>query len=160
ERIGVSGILTMVVYAILLAREAPARTTARLRVPSYAVWEAMVFILNVLAFILIGMQLRPIWSRLDDACRLAYLEITALVLVAQLLARAAWVVVFRIGVWLVLTLGRLRGFKVPSPPSFKSGIVVSWCGMRGIVTLATAFALPESFPYRDLIQFTAFAVVL
>src|SRR5262249_32010899 len=43
---------------------------------------------------------------------------------------------------------------------FKSGIVVSWCGMRGIVTLATAFALPESFPYRDLIQFTAFAVVL
>jgi len=160
ERIGVSGILTMVVYAMLLAREAPARTTARLRVPSYAVWETVVFILNVLAFILIGMQLRPIWSRLDDAVRLQYCEIAALVLVAVILARAAWVVVFRIGVWLVFALGRLRGAKVPAMPSFKSGIVVSWCGMRGIVTLATAFALPESFPYRDLIQFTAFAVVL
>src|ERR1700749_184670 len=45
-------------------------------------------------------------------------------------------------------------------PSFKSGMVVSWFGMRGIVTLATAFALPESFPYRDLILFTTFAVVL
>jgi CPA1 family monovalent cation:H+ antiporter len=40
------------------------------------------------------------------------------------------------------------------------GIIVSWCGMRGIVTLAAAFALPESFPYRDLILLTAFAVVL
>ena len=39
-------------------------------------------------------------------------------------------------------------------PSLKGGLVVSWCGMRGIVTLATAFALPEDFPYRDLILFT------
>ena len=57
----------MVVFAITLARTAPARTPARLRVPSYAVWETVVFVLNVLAFMLIGMQLRPIWSRLDDA---------------------------------------------------------------------------------------------
>jgi monovalent cation/hydrogen antiporter len=160
ERIGVSGILTIVVFAMLLAREAPLRTSARLRVPSYAVWETVVFILNVLAFILIGMPLHPIWSRLDDAVRLQYCEIAACVLVAVILARAAWVVVFRIGVWLVLALGRLRGAEVPATPSFKSGIIVSWCGMRGIVTLATAFALPESFPYRDLIQLTAFAVVL
>jgi CPA1 family monovalent cation:H+ antiporter len=45
-------------------------------------------------------------------------------------------------------------------PTVKSGIVVSWCGMRGIVTLAAAFALPETFPYRDLILLTAFSVVL
>ncbi len=45
-------------------------------------------------------------------------------------------------------------------PTFKGGLVVSWCGMRGIVTLAAAFALPEGFPYRDLILLTAFAVVL
>ena len=42
----------------------------------------------------------------------------------------------------------------------QGGIVISWCGMRGIVTLAAAFALPEGFPYRDLILLTAFAVVL
>ena len=45
-------------------------------------------------------------------------------------------------------------------PTVKGGIVVSWCGMRGIVTLAAAFALPESFPYRDLMLLTAFTVVL
>ena len=45
-------------------------------------------------------------------------------------------------------------------PTVEGGIVVSWCGMRGIVTLAAAYALPEVFPYRDLILLTAFAVVL
>ena len=59
EHIGLSGILTIVAYAITLARTAPARTPARLRVPTYAVWETVVFVLNVLAFVLIGLQLRP-----------------------------------------------------------------------------------------------------
>ena len=45
-------------------------------------------------------------------------------------------------------------------PTVQGGIVISWCGMRGIVTLAAAFALPEGFPQRDLILLTAFAVVL
>jgi CPA1 family monovalent cation:H+ antiporter len=45
-------------------------------------------------------------------------------------------------------------------PSLGGGIVVSWCGMRGIVTLAAAFALPDEFPYRDQILLTAFVVVL
>jgi CPA1 family monovalent cation:H+ antiporter len=50
--------------------------------------------------------------------------------------------------------------RLMAPPSVAGGIVVSWCGMRGIVTLAAAFALPNEFPYRDLILLTAFAVVL
>src|SRR5258708_203217 len=70
ERIGLSGILTIVAYAIAIARTAPQRTPARLRVPSYAVWDTAVFVLNVLAFMLIGLQLRPIWQRLDDPVRL------------------------------------------------------------------------------------------
>ena len=66
------------------------------------------------------------------------------------------------------TIARWRirrfGFHPPRPmmaPTVKGGIVISWCGMRGIVTLATAFALATAaFPHRDLIVFTAFAVVL
>src|SRR4051812_31034333 len=72
ERLGLSGILTIVIYAITLARYAPARTPARLRVPTYAVWETVVFVLNVLAFMVIGMQLGPIWSHLDDTVRTEY----------------------------------------------------------------------------------------
>jgi NhaP-type Na+/H+ or K+/H+ antiporter len=52
-----NGILTIVAYAVTIARTAPARTPARLRVPTYAVWETAIFMLNVLAFMLIGMAL-------------------------------------------------------------------------------------------------------
>ena len=160
EHLGLSGILTIVVYAMMLARRAPEGMSAALRVPTYAVWETAVFILNVLAFIMIGLQLGPIWSRLDDTVRWQYCEIAACVLAAVILARAAWVAIFRIGLRFAVSLERWRGSQSLVMPSFKSGIIVAWCGMRGIVTLATAFALPEDFPYRDLILFTAFAVVL
>ena len=67
DRIGLSGVLTMVCYAVTVARWAPARTPARLRLPSYAVWETVVFVLNVLAFVFIGLQVRPIVGGLEPA---------------------------------------------------------------------------------------------
>jgi len=158
ERIGLSGILTIVAFAITIARTAPARIPARLRVPTYAVWETAVFILNVLAFILIGMQLRPIWTRLDEMVRTEYVVIAACVLAAVIVARIAWVMFYGVIFRAVVASGLLHPRM--AAPTVRGGIVVSWCGMRGIVTLAAAFALPENFPYRDLILLTAFAVVL
>jgi len=160
EHIGLSGILTIVAYAITIARTAPARTPARLRVPSYAVWETAVFVLNVLAFMLIGMQLRPIWSRLDDPVRWKYCLIAAAVLGAVILARIAWVILYGTTLRALIARGLFHPRRPMAVPTVKGGIVVSWCGMRGIVTLAAAFALPASFPYRDLMLLTAFAVVL
>jgi CPA1 family monovalent cation:H+ antiporter len=161
EHIGLSGILTIVAYAITIARTAPARIPARLRVPSYAVWETVVFVLNVLAFMLIGLQLRPIWERLDDPVRSKYCLIAAAVLGAVILTRIAWVMSYNTALRLVIAR---RGFhprrRTMAPPTLQGGIVMAWCGMRGIVTLAAAFALPLGFPYRDLILLTAFAVVL
>ena len=160
EHIGLSGILTIVAYAITIARTAPARTPARLRVPSYAVWDTVIFVLNVLAFMLIGMQLRPIWSRLDDPVRFKYCAVAAGVLATVILVRIAWVMSYNVASR--LTIAR-RGFHPRRPmaaPTTQGGIVASWCGMRGIVTLAAAYALPLGFPYRDLILLTAFAVVL
>src|SRR5256885_14186095 len=58
---------------------------------------------------------------------------------------------------------RRYGFHPPRPmlrPSIGSGLVISWAGMRGIVSLAAAMALPPEFPYRDFIALTAFCVVL
>ena len=165
ERIGLSGILTIIAYAITIARTAPARIPARLRVPTYAVWETTVFILNVLAFILIGMQLRPIWTRLDDVVRADYVAVAAWVLAAVIVARIVWVMFYGVTFRAViasgfLAPGLLHGPRAMAVPTLRGGILVSWCGMRGIVTLAAAFALPENFPYRDLILLTAFAVVL
>jgi Na+/H+ antiporter len=159
EHIGLSGILTIVAYAITIARTAPARTPARLRVPAYAVWETAVFILNVLAFMLIGMQLRPIWTRLDDVVRTEYVAIAAYVLAAVILARIVWVMIYGVTLRTLVAQGLLHPRNL-AVPTVKGGMVVAWCGMRGIVTLAAAFALPESFPYRDLILLTACSVVL
>jgi monovalent cation/hydrogen antiporter len=168
ENLHLSGILTMVVLAIATARRSPDLMPARIRVPSYAVWEVAVFVLNVLAFVLIGFQLKSIVERLDRSSWVESLSVAAAVCVAVILARIAWVSV-------AAALGRWR-YGPASPESRKSNdlgavspraaVLVGWCGMRGIVTLATALALPTgdagapAFPYRDLILFTAFAVVL
>ena len=160
ERLGLSGILTIVIYAVTLARFAPARTPARLRVPTYAVWETVVFVLNVSAFMLIGMQLGPIWSHLNESVRMEYCIFAASVLAVVIVARIAWVMFYGAAFRVMAALGSVPSGLATSVPTIKRGLVVSWCGMRGIVTLAAAFALPEAFPYRDLILLTAFAVVL
>lgn len=160
EHVGLSGILTIVVYAITLARTTPERTPARLRVPTYAVWETVVFVLNVLAFMLIGLQLRPIWERLDDPVRWQYCMFAAAVLGVVILTRIAWVMSYNTVLRFLIARGAFNPGPPMATPTPGSGIVVSWCGMRGIVTLAAAYALPEGFPYRDLFLLTAFAVVL
>ena len=160
DRAGLSGILTIVTYAITIAQRAPASTPARLRVPSYAVWEAAVFVLNVLAFVMIGLQVGPIVGSLEPNQRSWYLAIGGAVLATVILVRMAWVMSYN-----ALVRWRIRrvGFPPPRPmmaPTVKSGVVISWSGMRGIVTLATALALPGGFPHRNLIVLTAFSVVL
>ncbi|MEW6767402.1 MAG: sodium:proton antiporter [Pseudomonadota bacterium] len=160
EKLGLSGILTIVAYAVTLARSIPAYTPARMRVPSYAVWETMVFLLNVLAFVLIGMQLRPIWANLSEEVRIHYCFVAAAVLATVIVTRIVWVMGFN-GVRLAFITHygfNPRGSAI-GRPTVKGGILVSWCGMRGIVTLAAAFALPEGFPFRDLILLVAFSVV-
>jgi CPA1 family monovalent cation:H+ antiporter len=155
EALHLSGILTMVVFAMSVARDAPALIPARLRIPSYAVWEVVVFVLNVLAFILVGLQLKPILARLDRPTAMTYLGTAVAVCAAVIVVRIVWV-------WASETIGRLRhrgldGSRCGSP---RNAVVVAWCGMRGIVTLAAALALPTEFPHRDLILFTSFCVVL
>src|SRR5262249_41686852 len=90
DRIGLSGVLTMVGYAITVARTAPARTPARIRVPSYAVWETVVFLVNVLAFIFIGLQVRPILASLDPSARGRYFAVAFAVLLTVIAVRIAW----------------------------------------------------------------------
>jgi monovalent cation/hydrogen antiporter len=158
ERIRLSGVLTIVSYAITLARHT--RMPARLRVPSYAVWDTAVFVLNALAFILIGLQIRPIMERLSPAERARDIGFAAAVLVVVVVVRIAWVMLFNTAWrWKLRRFGT-RARRPLSPPTPRTGLLASWCGMRGIVTLAAALALTPTFPQRDLIVLTAFAVVV
>ena len=161
DRVGLSGVLTMVCYAITLARTAPERTPARTRIPAYAVWETVVFALNILAFIFIGLQIRPILEGLAATDRGRYFAIAGAVLLTVIVVRLAWHMPFNA---VIRWRNRRFGFHPPRPmmlpPTLGGGLVISWAGMRGIVSLAAALALPAAFPYRDLIVLTAFAVVL
>ena len=189
ERLELSAVLTIVVFAMAVARKAPALVPARMRVPTYAVWDTAVFVLNVLAFVLVGLQLRPILERLTGAERREYLWVALAVLVTVMVARVAYVMAYTA----VTQWGERRTLRAqaraagdaeasavvaPAPhdgtealptgdgrrplaaPRVRGGLIVSWSGMRGIVTLAAALALPDAFPYRDLLVLVAFCVVL
>ena len=152
ERLRLSGILTVVVFAILVARTAPDVISARLRIQSYAVWDVVTFVLNVLAFMLIGLQLKPILQRLSGSTLEEYVAGAAAICATVMVVRIAWVMLYRV-------LARWQGERIAAGPA----TVIAWCGMRGIVTLAAALALPDgggAFPQRDFIVFTAFSVVL
>jgi monovalent cation/hydrogen antiporter len=159
ERLHLSGILTTVIFAMAVSRASAQTTPARVRVPSYAVWEVAVFVLNVLAFILVGFQLRQIVER---TAWTQYAGVAAAVCIAVILARLLWVSgAAAVSRWRCRPRGDDRD--VPGDVvglSGRAAYVVGWCGMRGIVTLAAALALPVNFPFRDLIFFTSFAVVL
>jgi len=160
DRIGLSAVLTMVCYAVTVARSAPERTPARIRIPSYAVWESAVFLLNILAFIFIGLQIRPIVDRIEPGLRGRYFFVAGAVLVTVIVVRIAWHMSFNA---VIRWRDNRHGFNPPRPmlrPTVGSGLVISWAGMRGIVSLAAALALPGAFPFRDLIVLTAFSVVV
>ena len=160
EAIGLSAVLTMVTYAISVARTAPQRVPAQIRIPAYAVWDTVVFSLNILAFIFIGLQIRPILENLERAERGQYLSVAAAIVLTVIVIRIAWHMSFNA---VIRWRHRRFGFHPPRPmlkPTKGSGLIISWAGMRGIVSLAAAMALPPAFPFRDLIVLTAFSVVL
>ena len=155
ERLHLSAVLCLVAFAMTIARTANLTTRPRVRIHSFAVWATAVFLLNVLAFLLMGLQARSIVSamspdRLREAAWFAAAVVATLIVV-----RMAWVMTYN---RLAAHFRFMRGENKPA--SLRNGVLIGWCGMRGLVTLATAFALPANFPQRDLIVLTAFAVVL
>jgi CPA1 family monovalent cation:H+ antiporter len=167
EQLHLSGVLTMVVFAMATARRAGS-TPASIRIPSYAVWEVAVFVLNVLAFILVGFQLKGIVDRIEPRMLADYAVVGAAVCAATVLARIAWVsLAAGVSRWKSRAAAGTEGAAGDDVGlSPRAAALVGWCGMRGIVTLAAALALPTgprdgaTFPHRDLILFVAFCVVL
>jgi CPA1 family monovalent cation:H+ antiporter len=126
-----------------------------MRVQSFAVWSAVVFALNVFAFLLMGLQGRSIITRMEPAHLKASLLFAGLIVAAVVISRLAIVIIFdRLSAWWEVLHRR------PKPNSLRRAVFEGWTGMRGFVTLATAIALPTSFPQRDLAVLTAFFVVL
>ena len=161
DAVGLSPILTVVAYAMTLARTSAEHVGAESRVSSFAVWDVAVYVLNALAFILMGLQLKEIGRNLDGGVG-RYVIFSAAVLATVILVRIAWVMFYSLWVHQSRRWSRAAAQR---RPTFGGALTLGWCGMRGIVTLATALALPYAegaggFPHRDLLISAAFGVVL
>ncbi|MDX6380323.1 MAG: monovalent cation/hydrogen antiporter [Rubrobacteraceae bacterium] len=159
-----SGVLAVVTAGLYLARRVPYVVTPQARLQAYAFWELVIFLLNGLIFALIGLQLRSIVERLSES----EYEVAQLVLYAGLISLTVVLVRF---LWVFSTAyfprWERRSLRWPDPlPSPRGATVISWTGMRGVISLAAALSLPLSveggapFPGRDLILFLTFAVIL
>ena len=135
-------------------------TPARVRIPTYAVWETVVFALNILAFIFIGLQIRPIIESLAAADRARYFTVAGAVLVMVIVVRLAWHMSFNAVIRWRNTAARVsirRGRCCDHPRQRPGDFVVRYArySVSGCCDGAAG-----AFPYRDLIVLTAFAVVL
>jgi Na+/H+ antiporter len=160
EAVDASGVLAVVVTGLYLGHQAPLTMTAASRLVTDSVWKVIEFLLQGVVFLLIGLQLREVLSGLQGydvtMVVMAALAVTA----AAVGARFAWMFPAAYGTRLLA-----RSHEDATPQSWREPVVISWAGMRGVVSLAAAFALPLTvrsgapFPQRDLLLFLTFVVI-
>src|SRR6266550_2622001 len=164
ERLEVSGVLAVVTAGLHLGWRLPELLTFKTRLRGGPVWEMVEFLLNGFVFILIGLQLPEVLSALSgDAIPIPRLIWYALLIsFAVVLIRILWV-------FPATYLPRLLFKKLcrrDPYPKWQHVTIVAWTGMRGVVSLAAALALPNTirngspFPGRDLILFLTFIVIM
>jgi Na+/H+ antiporter len=155
ERLHVSGVLAAVTAGLYGGWKSPELLSASVRLSASAVWDLFVFVLNCVVFVLIGLQLPEVRAGLGHHSfgELAWYGFITSVIV--ILVRPLWVFP---SAWLARCRESIRR-RDPLPP-WQNIAVVSWCGMRGVVSLAAALTLPMNFPERDLVVFLAFCVIL
>ncbi|BCM92284.1 sodium, potassium, lithium and rubidium/H(+) antiporter [Abditibacteriota bacterium] len=159
EHFELSGVVTIVVFGLTAGQRNSQAMTAHIRIPSFATWESATFVLNVFAFTLIGLQIKPILGGLQGTDLRHQLLVALVILVVVVVVRLAWVLMYGLAKWLARQV-KHQGQDNPLGLTVKSGVMIGWSGMRGIVTLAAALAIPDDFPYRNFILLTAFTVVL
>jgi CPA1 family monovalent cation:H+ antiporter len=161
ESLHASGVLAVVAAGLVRGRHAPVVASAEMRILARSMWNVLVFLLNMLVFVLMGMQLSSSIARLERYPAATLLGYGALLSAVAITVRFAWV-------YSALYLPRRLSAALrrsEAPPHEAEFFIMSWCGMRGIVSLAAALALPVAlaggapFAYRDVIIFFTFAVI-
>ena len=156
-----SGVLSVVTCGLIMTWSSSEVFNHQTRLQANAVWDTMIFLLNGLIFILIGLQLPTILGKIHDHSLATLIGYGAIVSVATILIRIIWVFP---GIYLPHWFSKRVRENEPKPE--RSGVtIIAWSGMRGIVSLAAALALPLTvkgdtpFPNRDMIIFLTFSVI-
>ena len=160
ERLRVSGILAVVIAGMVYGWYAPRILRGRMRLQALPVWETVIFILNGVLFMLIGLQLPAVVRSLPPSSMAQATKLAVLVLAAIVLVRFAWM-------FGTSYLPRLlsRTFRHETPPPWQHTALIAWTGMRGADSLAGALAIPfalpngQPFPGRELILLLTFCVI-
>ncbi|AOK31349.1 sodium:proton antiporter [Burkholderia singularis] len=157
EMCEVSGVIATVTTGMMLGWHQHEIFSASVRNRGTAFWQVIVFLLEALVFVLIGLSLRSVIVRLGGLGEVFATMAPAVlaVLAAVVVSRFVWVFAVECLKGPVVRIAR-RGPRT----DWKAAFVTSWAGMRGVVTLAIALSLPDEMPGRDLILVAAFAVIL
>ena len=155
EALHVSGVLAVVVAGIYAGRIAARSMNSAQRIEGQAAWNVVLFLIHGLVFVLIGLQLPVVLGDLDGTA-FDLLAVAVPVCATVIVVRFLWVFP---ATYLPRLLSRRIREREPYPrPRYVT--VISWAGMRGVVSLAAALALPIEFPGRSLVQFLTFAVII
>ena len=156
DAVEASGVVAAVTAGIYLGWRAPQLITANTRIALYALWELLVFLLNSMLFVLVGLQLPSVLRAIDGESPMTLAGYAAAVALTVMAVRFLWVFPFTYLPRRVFPAIRRRD----PDPSWQSVTVVAFTGMRGAVSLAAALAIPPSLPGRDLIVFLVFTTIL
>ncbi|MFD8495864.1 Na+/H+ antiporter [Amycolatopsis sp. NPDC059657] len=151
EAIHGSGVLAVVLAGLILGHKAPEMLSGSSRLASRLNWQTIQFLLENMVFLLIGLQVRPILAEVarGDLSGWQLTVICSAILLVTILTRAVWM-------FTIASVRRLFGLKAWR---WSYSAVVAWAGMRGVVTLAAAFVLPDDTPQRAVLVLAAFVVV-
>ncbi len=162
DAVRASGVLAVVACGLLLSRRSVYFFTPAVRIQVWSFWESFTFVLNGVVFVLIGLQLFHIRSAIRGYSLGTLLLDGAAFSLLIILLRLAWTYPAAGLSWLLRTrIGHHR----EKPPGARQIFVVGWTGMRGVVSLAAALALPQAmesgspFSQRNLIVFLTFCVI-
>jgi len=163
EAAGVSGVLATVATGLYLGRQRSILFSSRMRVESHSFWSTFSFLLNGIVFLLIGLELPAVLQGIHSVSSSELLVSAVQLAASVILLRLLWVVpAAYIG-----SVIRCRLLHQPEErPSLRAVFILGWTGMRGVVSLAAAIALPatlsngQPFPQRNSLIFLTFSVIL
>jgi monovalent cation/hydrogen antiporter len=157
-----SGVLAVVTSGLFLSRRSVHFFSPAVRIEANAVWNSLTFLLNGFVFVLVGLQLPYVLAGIKDVSMLTLLVQAAVFSVVVIALRMIWVFPGAYIAWFIRR--NLLGQDEPRPV-IRNIFVVGWAGMRGVIALAAAMALPATLPngapfeQRNLIIFYTFSVI-
>lgn len=157
-----SGVMAVVSGGLFLSYHSHVTLSPQSRLQGYAMWNTITFILNGLVFMLIGLEMPEIMRNLGDYSKgqaIMYGIIISLVIIVTRILTAFGISAFTTFISRYIRVAQ-------SKPGWRGPLVIGWAGMRGVVSLASALSIPlllenkDPFPYRSLILFITFIVIL